>query len=74
MLKVVSDGILSPGCGFVMIAVIMFSLAGIFPIGIGLQEPVMTCLPFVIVSPEQKLMKFAGSLHESAPVQRLSLT
>ena len=65
MLKVVSAGTLSPICGLVIMAVIMFFEAGILPIGIPLQEPAVICRPFVMVWPEQKLMKLALSLLHS---------
>ena len=62
MLKVVSAGTLSPICGLVIMAVIMFFEAGILPIGIPLQDPAVICKPFVMVWPEQKLIKLALSL------------
>lgn len=43
-------------------AEIMLLVAGILPIGMPLHEPEVICWPSVRVSPEQKLMKFAGSL------------
>jgi len=35
----------------------ILSILGISPIGVGLHEPVSTCLPFVMVLPTQKPMK-----------------
>ena len=35
----------------------MLSILGMSPIGVGLHEPVSTCLPFVMVLPTQKPMK-----------------
>jgi len=43
-------------------AEIMFFAAGIFPIGIPLQEPRVSWAPLVSVCPAQKLIKLALSL------------
>lgn len=45
-----------------MIDEIMLDVAGIWPMGIPLQDPSVMREPLVSFSPEQKLMKFASSL------------
>jgi hypothetical protein len=62
MLNVVSAGTWTPTLGFVIIAVTMLVCAGILPMGMPLQDPVLICIPLVISEPSQKLMKFALSL------------
>jgi hypothetical protein len=62
----VSAGMSSPGPGDIMIVETMLAVEGMSPMGIPLQEPDLTCSPFVSVLSVQKFIKFAESVRESA--------
>jgi len=48
----------------------MLSMVGISPIGVGLQEPVLTCFPLVMALPTQKPMKLLLEGGQSRPSAR----
>jgi hypothetical protein len=57
MLKVVSEAMVSRLVGLWNLDDGMSFTEGMFPIGMGLQEPVVICRPLVMVWPAQKFMK-----------------
>ena len=52
--------------GKVITCEIMLAVLGISPIMMPLQEPLLTCRPFVSVLPEQKLIKLLVAVAEAA--------
>lgn len=57
MLKVVFAATSDPTVGDTNLAAGILSVLGMSPMGVGLQEPEVICLPSVIVFPMQVLMK-----------------